>query len=157
MIAARMLALPLVFLVAITAAASPVAFVVMDADDRDDDEPCKDLVTVSGEITKLIYSGRNKNVTGFVIDDEVNVSMGPWWYWLGIKIDLAELFEVGDEVRVTGEWEMEKDGSSTLCAWHVENLTTDEELTIKEEGRPPWAGGPKALGIDPWPSSKSDE
>jgi hypothetical protein len=43
----------------------------------------------------------------------------------------------------------EDDGTLVLCAWHIDNLTADEELTIKEEGRPPWAGGPTALSIDP--------
>jgi hypothetical protein len=43
-------------------------------------------------------------------------------------------------------------GRVTAFVYDDEN-ETDDELTMKEEGRPPWAGGPKALGIDPWPMS----
>jgi len=69
------------------------------------------------------------------------------------NFSMTDFISIGDEVNVTGEFEQEKDGTTVLMAWHIVNLTTDEELTIKEEGRPPWAGGPKGLGIDPWPPS----
>lgn len=48
-------------------------------------------------------------------------------------------------------------GACPLKAWHKDNLTTDKELTIKEEGRPPWAGCPKGLAVYPWPPSEEDE
>jgi hypothetical protein len=32
----------------------------------------------------------------------------------------------------------------------------EREFTIKEEGRPPWAGGPKALVLVPWPSEEDE-
>lgn len=140
-------------------AATPFAIAFADTPDDPDEE----LVTVSGEITELYYKECKdsedgaKMVTAFVIDDDVVVKFGPWWYWMYVGFDMAEFLEVGDRVEVTGEWEEREDGSTVLCAWHIDNLTTDEELTIKEEGRPPWAGGPKALGIDPWPSSLVDE
>jgi len=61
-------------------------------------------------------------------------------------------------VNVTGEWENDtEDGMNVLGAWKIVNDTTGDVLTIKEEGRPPWAGGPKALGFDPWPPSDEDE
>jgi hypothetical protein len=46
---------------------------------------------------------------------------------------------------------------NVLEAWKIVNDTTGDVITIKEEGRPPWAGGPKALGFDPWPPSDEDE
>jgi hypothetical protein len=59
-------------------------------------------------------------------------------------------------VNVTGEW-CDEDDMTVLSAWYIGNETTDEDITIKEEGRPPWAGGPKALGIVPWPPDFEDE
>jgi len=157
-----MLALPLVVLAAIAIAAAPAPLASEDAPvapmEDDEDDPCDELVSVRGEVTELFYKPYDDPeddeddgmiVTSFVIDDETVVSFGPWWYWAYIGFDMGEFLEVGDEVEVTGEWEEQDDGTLVLCAWHIDNLTTDEELTIKEEGRPPWAGGPTALSIDP--------
>jgi len=150
----------LVVFAALGTAAAPFAIALADTPY---DDPSEDLVSVRGEVTEFFYKdckdseSGDRLVTAFVIDDEVMVGFGPWWYWMYIGFDMAEFLEVGDEVEVTGEWEEHEDGSTVLCAWHIDNLTTDEQLTIKEEGRPPWAGGPKALGIDPWPSSLVDE
>jgi len=44
-----------------------------------------------------------------------------------------------------------------LEAWHIDNLVAGKEFTIKGEGRPPWAGGPKGLVIYPWPPSDKDD
>jgi len=147
----------LVVFVALGAAAAPLALVL---NDTPHDGPCDELVTVRGEVTELFFKECKDGTTiatAFVIDDEVMVTFGPWWYWMYTGFNMSEFVEVGDEVNVTGEWEEHEDGSNELCAWHIENLTTDEELTIKEEGRPPWAGGPKALGINPWPLSLVDD
>lgn len=167
MIGIKMLALPLVVLTALAIAASPVPIALDDAPETpEDDNPCDRLVTIRGDVTALLFDDckmqeddddEPKRVTAFVIDDEVVVEFGPWWYWMYVGVDMAEFLEVGDEVNVTGEWDECEDDMKVLSAWHIDNLTTDEELTIKEEGRPPWAGGPKALGIDPWPSSEQDE
>lgn len=114
-------------------------------DDDDEDEDDDDNET--------------KRIRAFVIDDDVIVTFGPWWYWEWLGFNWTDFVEVGDNVNVTGDWEVydEENNTMVLCAWHISNLTTDEELTIKEEGRPPWAGGPKALGIDPWPLSELDD
>ena len=96
-------------------------------------------------------------VTSFIIDNKTIVECGPWWYWVYMKINITDFVHIGDVVNVTGELEEEdEDGMDVLVAWHIDNETTDDELTIKEEGRPPWAGGPRALGIDPWPMSYED-
>ncbi|MBN1677067.1 MAG: hypothetical protein JW880_00870 [Candidatus Thermoplasmatota archaeon] len=166
LISIKMFALPFVVLTAVAIAAAPAPIALDDAPEMpedDDDDSCDKLVNVSGEVTELIYKDcemqdedGSKLVTAFVIDDEVMVEFGPWWYWAYLGVNMTDFLEVGDEVNVTGEWEEPEDDMKLLCAWHIDNLTTDEQLTIKEEGRPPWAGGPKALGIDPWPSSKKD-
>jgi hypothetical protein len=150
----------LVVFAALGIAAAPFAFALADTPN---DGPNEELVTVSGEVTAFFYKGckdpenGTRLATAFVIDDDIVVTFGPWWYWMHVGINMTDFLEVGDDVRVTGEWEEREDGAEVLCAWHMDNLTTDEELTIKEEGRPPWAGGPKALGIHPWPSSLVDE
>jgi len=113
---------------------------LFDDEDEDDD--------VDEEIVK---------VCAFVIDDNITVKFGPWWYWLYQSPTITDVVHEGDEVNVTGELKELDDGTVVLEAWHIENITTGEELTIKEEGRPPWAGGPKAYGIDPWPPSDEDD
>jgi hypothetical protein len=165
----------LVVIAALVLVAAPVAFAVSDNlnakqnDDDYDDETHDELVSVEGEVTAYLYDdweeddeddmddddNETKRVNAFVIDDNITVTFGPWWYWEWLGFNWTDFIEIGDNVNVTGEWE--DDNSTILCAWHISNLTTDEELTIKEEGRPPWAGGPKALGIDPWPLSKLDD
>lgn len=157
-----------------------------DKGDDYDDGTCDELVSVEGEVTAYIYddceeyeddlddqnetddddesddnetdddANETMRIKAFVIDDNITVTFGPWWYWEWLGFNWTDFIEIGDNVNVTGEWE-DDDNSTVLCAWHISNLTTDEELTIKEEGRPPWAGGPKALGIDPWPLSKLDD
>ncbi len=121
-----------------------------DLDDDDDENETDDEDDEDNE---------TKRVKAFVIDDEIIVTFGPWWYWEWLGFNWTDFVEVGDNVNVTGDWEVYDEDNNTMVlgAWHISNLTTDEELTIKEEGRPPWAGGPKALGIDPWPLSKLDD
>lgn len=176
--------LPLVVIAALALVAAPVAYAVNDnmkakQTDDDDDETHDELVSVEGEVTAYLYDdweeyeddeddtddedenetddddNDTKRLKAFVIDDEIIVTFGPWWYWEWLGFNWTDFVEIGDNVNVTGEWE--DDNNTVLCAWHISNLTTDDELTIKEEGRPPWAGGPKALGIDPWPLSKLDD
>jgi hypothetical protein len=50
-----------------------------------------------------------------------------------------------------------EDNTIVLENRHIDNPTTGKELTIKEEGRPPWAGGPTGLAIYPWPPSDEDD
>lgn len=139
--------------VVIATACAPIALVSGNPP-RDSSEA---LVTVQGTVTDLVFGGGNhpQVLTAFVVDDNTSVEFGPWWFWTVQEVKVSDVVGVGDEVNVTGEWE--DDGTSSLCAWHIVNLTTGQELTIKEEGKPPWAGGPKALGIDPWPPSVGDD
>ncbi len=135
---------------------APVA-VALD-DDVGDEGP----VTVRGVVTAFLYDDREdgdeddlekmlQRVGAFVIDDDTVVEFGPWWYWTTVEDGVTDIIGVGDNVEVTGELELDRDGSEVLSAWKIVNEDTGEEITIKEEGRPPWAGGPKALGIVPWP------
>ncbi len=131
--------------------------------DEEDDEDCDDdceLDSVVGEVTAWICDGEEvvdddeeKSILRaeyFVIDDDIYVEFGPWWYWSVGTPNVTSIIDVGDEVKVTGI--IVDDGDTTIiCAWTIENLTTGQKLTIKEEGAPSWAGGPKAFGIDPWP------
>jgi len=96
----------------------------------------------------------------FVVDDEIIVEFGPWWYWMAQEVSVIDVIEVGDQVNVTGEMYETDDGMWVMCAWVIVDVTDPDnpiEITIREEGRPPWAGGPLALGIDPWPPSDEDE
>lgn len=97
-----------------------------------------------------------ERVCAFVIDNSTVVEFGPWWYWMNQSVNITSVIHVGDIVNVTGELE-DEDNMTVLEAWHIDNLTTGAELTIKEEGRPLWAGGPKGLGIVPWPPSDEDD
>ena len=130
-----------------------------DADDMDDDEDEADDEdedeVESASIMASDYAP-GERVRGFVIDNETVVTIGPWWYWMYLGVNITDFLAVGDMVNVTGEW-CDEDDMTVLSAWYIGNETTDEDITIKEEGRPPWAGGPKALGIVPWPPDFEDE
>jgi hypothetical protein len=63
-----------------------------------------------------------------------DLQVGPPWWW-GETHPLDAL--VGDTVRITGE---RREGSTD-----VDVLTVDGK-TLREAGRPPWAGGWKAVG-----------
>jgi len=159
--------------------ATPIALAIDDATDDNNQE----LVTVEGTVTAYLYDDEDEDddqddadddandepedeaededeiarPSAFVIDDETVVEFGPWWYWLTQETSVVDVVQVGDIVEVTGEWEELEDGTTVLCAWKIVDKTDADnpvEITIKEEGRPPWAGGPKALGIDPWPPSE---
>ena len=172
------LAMPALVVAAMLFAGAPAALAVqsLSSDGHSDHDG---LVSVEGKVTAFIYGGngthdddddagthatmmsvKNKtlNVTkfcGFVIDNKTIVETGPWWYWMTQKVNVTDIVHIGDIVNVTGELEQE-DGVAVLEAWKIVNLTTGNELTIREEGRPPWAEGPKALGIDPWPPFEED-
>ncbi|OGS56956.1 MAG: hypothetical protein A3K60_00690 [Euryarchaeota archaeon RBG_19FT_COMBO_56_21] len=131
-----------------------------DDDDEDDDyDEDTDLVSIVGNVTAWVYDDENEDDEEgndnmrpeyFVIGNDTYVEFGPWWYWSVGTPNVTSVVHIGDEVNVTGE--IEHDGDITIIsAWIIENLTTGEKLTIKGEGAPSWAGGPKAFGIDPWP------
>jgi len=158
-------------LAALLFVAVPAASVVFTTLDSKNDDHDYDLDWVHGTVTAIVYNDCEEDdaddeedaddgivkVCAFVIDDNVIVKFGPWWYWLYQSPSITDVVHEGDEVNVTGELKELDDGTVVLEAWHIENITTGEELTIKEEGRPPWAGGPKAYGIDPWPPSDEDD
>ena len=177
--------IPALVIAAIMIVAAPVAFAAKNSSqpNSNSSDHDYDLVSIEGTVTALLYDddwnetedndddemddddmneAPKKNKTheprlcAFVLDNETIVTFGPWWYWTVQNLTVADVVHLNDTVNVTGEIE-EEDGMTVLSAWHIENVTTGDELTIREEGRPPWAGGPKALGIDPWPSSEEDE
>jgi len=126
--------------------------------DHDDNETEYDHDDNETEYDHENNTKHPERVCAFVIDNETIVEFGPWWYWLMQDVNVTDVVHVGDMVNVTGEWENEtEDGMNVLEAWKIVNDTTGDVLTIKEEGRPPWAGGPEALGFDPWPPSDEDE
>ena len=136
-----------------------------DEEDEDDDyDYDTDLVSIVGNVTAWVYNDdedddddeddedekNEMRADYFVIENDTYVEFGPWWYWSVGTPNVTSIVNVGDEVNVTGK--IEHDGDITIIsAWIIENLTTGQKLTIKEEGAPSWAGGPKAFGIDPWP------
>lgn len=137
-----------------------------DSDDEDEMDDEEELQSINGTVTAWIYDDDeddddededdDMNETEkmrpeyFVIGNDTYVEFGPWWYWSVGTPNVTSVVHVGDRVNVTGE--VEQEGNITMVsAWTIENLTTGEKLTIKEEGAPSWAGGPKAFGIDPWP------
>ena len=124
-----------------------------DDDEMEDDEDEMDDDDVNEAPKK--NKTHEPRLCAFVLDNDTVVTFGPWWYWAVQNVTIADVVHLNDTVNVTGELE-EEDDMTVLSAWHIENETTGDELTIREEGRPPWAGGPKALGIDPWPMSEED-
>lgn len=61
------------------------------------------------------------------------VHLGPEWHWESEGIAL----EMGDEVNVSGFYE-----SDTFEVGSIENLSTGESVTLRDEaGHPLWAGG----------------
>lgn len=121
-------------------------------DDSETEELSASTLSRSGNVT---LQDLEKVITAFVIDNETIVRCGPWWYWATQSPNITDVVHIGDTVNVTGEIEYE-DNMTVLCAWKIVNITTGEELTIKEDGRPPWAGGPNALVLVPWPSEEDE-
>jgi hypothetical protein len=123
-----------------------VEFVCCDVDDDyDDDEDCELSDERAGAFMLETRDG-----------ELIRVEFGPWWYWETQEITVRDVVGVGDRVNVTGEL-VEEDDVTVLEAWHIENLDTGEDITIKVEGCPPWAGGPIKLGIEPWPPSDEED
>jgi len=133
-----------------------------DWENETDDDDMDDISDEDDDDEDDMDEAPRKNKTheprlcAFVLDNETIVTFGPWWYWTVQNVTVADVVHLNDTLNVTGELE-EENGMTVLSAWYIENLTTGDELTIREEGRPPWAGGPKALGIDPWPMSHEDD
>jgi hypothetical protein len=79
---------------------------------------------------------------------DVRLSVGPPWFW-GDKHPLKGL--VGKSITVTGHMETGNPAKAKANAKakdsgpEFEALTVDGK-TIREPGKPPWAGGPKVVG-----------
>ena len=79
---------------------------------------------------------------------DVRLSVGPPWFW-GDKHPLKGL--VGKSITVTGHMETGNPAKAKANARakdsgpEFEALTVDGK-TIREPGKPPWAGGPKVVG-----------
>jgi len=77
---------------------------------------------------------------------KVRVSVGPPWFW-GDKHPLAGL--VGTSVTVTGYMET---STSTKASDKAKDTGPEFEVlsvngkAVRDQGKPPWAGGPKAVG-----------
>jgi hypothetical protein len=155
---------------ALAFAAIPIAVAVDSVTNSDDG-----LVTISGTVKAFVCCDDDENETcdnctndragAFILEkldgEEVLVEFGPWWYWDWVADNngttVRDVIAVGDRANVTGDLETEDDGTVVLGAWKITNSETGQEVTIKEEACPPWAGGPKELGINPWPPSHEDE
>ena len=79
------------------------------------------LAIDGGDLTLLSSDGR-----------EILCGTGPEWYW----DESGHQVNVGDELRVTG-----CDHDDEFAVGQIENLTTGEVITLRDEqGRPGWAG-----------------
>lgn len=169
-------AVPAIVIAALAIAAVPVA-IALDEYVFDDDEA---IVTVEGTVTEYVCCKEylddetdgcdcdacDDRAGAFILvaDDgtEYLVEFGPWWYWDAQETTVRDV--VTDEaithdhlINVTGELREDEEGVLVLEAWIIRNEETGEEITIKVEGCPPWAGGPKDLGVEPWPPSDEDD
>lgn len=133
----------------------------------DDDDTTYDLSSVEGTVKAFVCCDEDcdcddcdERAGAFMLETDdgemIRVEFGPWWYWETQEITVRDIVGVGDEVNVTGEL-VEEDDVAVMEAWVIKNLDTGEEITIKVEGCPPWAGGPIKLGIEPWPPSEEED
>jgi hypothetical protein len=85
-------------------------------------------LTVDGTVVVL----EGDELTIKTADSELKVHLCPEWYWETQGITL----NAGDEVAISGFYE-----GDDFEVGHVENLTTGESVTLRDEsGRPMWAG-----------------
>ncbi|MCJ7561792.1 MAG: hypothetical protein MUO84_02135 [Thermoplasmata archaeon] len=158
---------PVIALAVFALIAVPVTIAVTNSDGA-----CE-LVSVEGIVTEFVCCD-NYNETdvddccdlceeregAFILEtddsEEVLVKFGPWWYWSTQEVTVKDVVSVGDRVNVTGVLKI-VDDITVLEAWKIVNLDTGEDITIKVEGRVPWAGGPDELGIEPWPPSEEKD
>jgi hypothetical protein len=96
----------------------------------------------------------------------VELSVGPPWYW-GTNNPLEKYYANKTPVTVTGR--METDPPSTKANGKANNadgpefeVYTVNGSKVRAEGKPPWAGGPKAVGerhpgYAGWSNGKADK
>ncbi|MGD9963443.1 MAG: hypothetical protein AB7S97_06055 [Thermoplasmata archaeon] len=133
----------------------------------DDDTTTYDLSSAEGTVREFVCCDEDcdcedcdERAGAFMLETDdgemIMVQFGPWWYWETQEITVRDIIEVGDEVNVTGEL-VEEEDLVIMEALAIENLDTGDDITIKVEGCPPWAGGPIKLGIEPWPPSEEED
>ncbi len=100
------------------------------------------ITTLTGTLTTK--TGADGDVGYYIGDAELSV--GPPWFW-GDKHPLKGL--VGQTITVTGHVETGNPAKANAKAKdsgpEFEVLTVNGK-TIREPGKPPWAGGPKVVG-----------
>jgi len=142
-----------------------IASVHADDDDDETDDADDDANDIDDDDNETCDNCTNDRAGAFILEkldgEEVLVEFGPWWYWDWVADNngttVRDVIAVGDRANVTGELTTDDNDSAVLEAWKIQNADNGQEITIKEEACPPWAGGPKALGINPWPPSHEDE
>lgn len=68
----------------------------------------------------------------------VNVVLGPWWYWEKQAIT----FTKNQDIAVTGSLAQGKDGALYLFAQQLENRNSGETIILRSEsGKPLWSRG----------------
>jgi hypothetical protein len=104
-------------------------------------DPAEVIATLTGTLTTKTDADGD---VGYYIGD-VELSVGPPWFW-GTKHPLAGL--VGQTITVTGHTETgnpAKAGATAKSGPEFEVLTVNGK-TVREPGKPAWAGGPKVVG-----------
>ncbi len=114
-----------------------------------------DLAATSKSVTGLVTEGTNADgQTTYYLTPEggepIELSYGPAWLW-GLASPLQQL--VGTEVTVVGQLrdgvpndnasEMAQAQADASPVLHVRSIVG---LELRENGKPPWAGGPKVVG-----------
>ncbi len=91
------------------------------------DRPAETWLVLTGTVTAF----EDGVLTVETADGVLEAHLGPTWYSEGMAV------AVGDQVAVTGFFD--EDGEFEVAA--VENLSTGEDIALREEsGRPLWAG-----------------
>ena len=103
-------------------------------------------VTLSGMVAARNDADGNPEYTLTVGSTTYTIDAGPSWYW---KERNPLKAYVGKTVKVTGE---QKQGSTEV------DVAAVDGKALREPGKPPWAGGWKAVGKDHpgWSQDKAD-
>ncbi len=115
-------------------------------------EESAQLVEKTGTVGTTQDSDGDTEYTLTADDGVFNLGAGPAWFYDG-NHPLAPL--VGKSVTVTGESKTgKKTGEPEI---DVYSFTSDGQTTqIRSSGKPPWAGGPKVVGLKHPGFGKSD-
>jgi hypothetical protein len=141
----------LALLIAALAAIALLAAPVFGASPSTKPEKADKAPAIAGTLHGTIAAakdGKDRATFSMTVDGTTwELSAGPKWYW-GDHNPLAAF--VGKSVEVTGTY---RTGETEL------DVATVDGKAIRDAGKPPWAGGPKAVGeTHPgWKHGKSDE